>query len=887
MSRVLQVLYIEDSKRDAALLTRYLKAAGFDLIYDRVETPAAMKEALKKRAWDVILCDYSMPHFNALGALALLREMDLDIPFIIISGTVGEAVAVKAMRAGAHDYFLKDNLTRLAAAIERELREAENRRARRLAEAAQEASEVELHALFTAMTDLILVLDAEGRYLKIAPTDPTYLYKPSAELIGKTLHEVFSTEQADFFLAHIRRALGERRAHRVEYSLRIEGAEIWFDGCVSPLSRDSALWIARDITERKRAEEALRENEARYRMLFESNPQPMWVFDLETFAFLAVNEAAVAHYGYTREEFLAMTIKNIRPTEDVPALLQRLATPVTGVAAAGMWKHRKKDGSVIDVEITSHQLTFAGKRAELILVNDVTERMKAEAALREAEEKYRSIFESAVEGIFQSTADGRWISANSALAHMLGYQSPQELMASVTDIEQQLYVDPERRAEYIKRLEERGLVRGFEMRLRCKDGSTICGLTSTRAVRSASGAILYYEGFVEDITERKQLEEQLQHAQKMEAVGMLAGGVAHDFNNLLTAIIGYSDLARLALRADDPLHHYLTEIRTAGDRATALTRQLLAFSRKQVLQPRVLAINSLVTDVSKMLRRLVGEDVELITLLRPEAGLINADPGQIEQVLMNLVVNARDALLQGGKIIIETANVELGKAYADLHSGAEPGSYVMLAVSDTGTGMDEATRARIFEPFFTTKEPGKGTGLGLSTVYGIVKQSGGNIWVYSEVGQGTTFKVYLPRVKEDAQEGAAATDYEAPLRGTETILLAEDEEVVRKLVCDVLERCGYHVLEAANGGAALSACESYEGPIHLLITDVVMPGMGGRDLANHLASLRPEMKVLFMSGYTDDAIVHHGILDAGIPFLQKPVSPDEMTRKVREVLDGS
>jgi nitrogen-specific signal transduction histidine kinase/ActR/RegA family two-component response regulator len=391
---------------------------------------------------------------------------------------------------------------------------------------------------------------------------------------------------------------------------------------------------------------------------------------------------------------------------------------------------------------------------------------------------------------------------------------------------------------------------------------------------------------VNDVTERKQLEEQLRQSQKMEAVGQLAGGVAHDFNNLLTAITGYSELTLRWLPEDSAMRHNVLEIKKAGERAASLTRQLLAFSRRQVLQPVVLDINSLVTDVSKMLRRLVGEDIEFITLLRPEAGRINADPGQIEQVLMNLVVNARDAMPRGGKLIIETANVELDEAYADRHVAVNPGSYVMLAVSDTGTGMDEETRARIFEPFFTTKEEGKGTGLGLSTVYGIVKQSGGNVWVYSEVGRGTTFKIYLPRVAEDTQEQVPAVEREELLRGTETILLTEDEGLVRRLVREALETYGYTVLETTSGGEAISACEGYDGPIHLLVTDVIMPGMDGRELANELTRLRPEMRVLFMSGYTDDAIVHHGVLDADMPFLQKPFSPDDLARKVREVLDN-
>jgi signal transduction histidine kinase/CheY-like chemotaxis protein len=382
----------------------------------------------------------------------------------------------------------------------------------------------------------------------------------------------------------------------------------------------------------------------------------------------------------------------------------------------------------------------------------------------------------------------------------------------------------------------------------------------------------------------REKEEQLRQSQKMEAVGQLAGGIAHDFNNLLTAITGYSELTLRRLQAEDPLYRNIVEIKKAGERAASLTRQLLAFSRKQVLQPKVLALNSIISDVEKMLSRLIGEDIELRTVLEPQIGNIKADPGQIEQVLLNLAVNARDAMPHGGKLTIETGNVYLDEGYADQHLAVNPGHYVMLSVSDTGTGMDEKTQARIFEPFFTTKEAGKGTGLGLSTVYGIVKQSGGNIWVYSEVGQGTSFKVYLPRVDEGAQDYKRSAEPEDALQGTEMILLAEDEEMVRKLAREVLEMYGYKVLEAANGGAALLICERHEEPIDLLITDVIMPEMGGRELATRLSQIRPEMKVLYMSGYTDDAIVHRGVLDEDANFIQKPFSPQTLASKVREVL---
>lgn len=381
-------------------------------------------------------------------------------------------------------------------------------------------------------------------------------------------------------------------------------------------------------------------------------------------------------------------------------------------------------------------------------------------------------------------------------------------------------------------------------------------------------------------------EEQLLQAQKLEAVGRLAGGVAHDFNNLLTAIIGYSEMGLRKLDATDPLRRNLNEIKNAGDRAAALTRQLLAFSRKQVMQPRVLDLNDVISNLEKMLCRMIGEDFELRTALHSAVGNVKADPGQVEQVIMNLVVNARDAMPTGGKLSIETANVYLDESYAREHVSVVPGPYVMLAVSDTGMGMDEKTRQHIFEPFFTTKEAGKGTGLGLSTVYGIVKQSGGNIWVYSEIGKGTTFKIYFPRVTEEAEAYRHAPGIPSIPKGSETILLVEDAELVRTLAWDVLLASGYRVLQAANADSALAICERNKHRIDLLLSDVVMPGMNGNELAQHLLTLHPEMRVLFMSGYTEDTIIHHGVLDEGINFLQKPFSPGALAVKVREVLDS-
>jgi PAS domain S-box-containing protein len=529
--------------------------------------------------------------------------------------------------------------------------------------------------------------------------------------------------------------------------------------------------------------------------------------------------------------------------------------------------------------------------ANRVLKDEITERRKTENALRSAEEKYRSIFENAVEGIFQSTPGGQFISVNPAMARIYGYASPEEMIAEHTDIEQQHYVQAERRTEFKRLLDEHSFVQGFESEVYRKDESTFWASENVRVVRDDDSRVIYYEGTIEDITERKRTEEalresedRLRQSQKIEGIGQLAGGIAHDFNNILTAISGYSELALRRLASDHPLRRNFEEIKKAGDRAASLTRQLLAFSRKQILQPKVINLNVVVPDMDKMLRRLIGEDIDLLTVLDPELGNVKADPGQIEQVILNLAVNARDALPKGGKLTIETANVYLHEDYAHAHVAVRPGPYVMLAVSDNGCGIDEETQKRIFDPFFTTKGVGKGTGLGLSTVYGIVKQSEGNIWVYSEIGKGTTFKVYLPRFDEVEEEQAEVVTNLPPSTEGQVVLLVEDEEMVRQMSREILELNGYHVLEAQHGKEALLVSDQHDGHIDLMVTDVVMPQMGGRELAEHLAKSRPETKVLYLSGYTNDAIVHHGVLEENLNFLQKPFTTDAFARKVHEVL---
>jgi two-component system, cell cycle sensor histidine kinase and response regulator CckA len=504
------------------------------------------------------------------------------------------------------------------------------------------------------------------------------------------------------------------------------------------------------------ANKLLKEKDKKFRLLFAENPQPMWVFDPESLRILEANAAATALYGFTDEDFRSMTLADIQETEDAPRFAEWLRQPDR--PAIHTWRHCHKSGRLIDIEMAVHQIVYAGRKAQL--------------------------------------------------------------------------------------------------------------------------AILI------DITGRRELEEQLRQAQKMEAIGLLAGGVAHDFNNLLTIITGYSQLILNNLNSTDPNRHSAEQIMKAGERAAALTRQLLAFSRRQVLQLRPLDLNRLVTGLGAMLQRLIGEDIDLRVELGSDLGRVSADPSQIEQVLMNLVLNARDAMPRGGTLTVTTANVELDSNYAGRHVAVKPGPHVLLAVTDTGIGVDEATKARLFEPFFTTKGVGHGTGLGLSTVFGIVKQSGGTVDVYSQPGQGASFKVYLPRI--DQPEPLETEAPKAPAgRGSGTILLVEDDDMVRNLVRETLERTGYKILASAGPIDARRAAESHHGPIQLLITDVVMPKISGRQLADQMVRQRPSLKVLYMSGYTDSTVVSTGILKKEVAFLQKPFTPAALLEKVREVLESN
>ncbi len=559
----------------------------------------------------------------------------------------------------------------------------------------------------------------------------------------------------------------------------------------------------------------------------------------------------------------------------------------TGVGRPLEYRVRHKDGTWRVLESTASVIRDAkGEPQHMVIVNrDVTERKRAAEALRRSEASFRSVVEDAPYGIYRASLSGELVLVNPALQKILGYASQTELLQA--NLGTQIYRNPLDHQKVNELLLRQQSFNDVEVEWKRKDGTPITVRCSGWPIKDESGRVAFLELFAEDVTERRALERQLRMAQKMEAVGRLSGGIAHDFNNLLGVIIGYSQVLKRSLKPEHPLYEHAEEIEKASQRAVSLTRQLLAFSRQQVLEPVVLNMNALVSDMEKMLPRLIGEDVALTLTLDPALGQVKADPGQVEQVIMNLAVNARDAMPDGGKLTIQTANVDLDTAYTHQHPGSRVGSYVMLRVTDTGTGIDPEIQAQIFEPFFTTKERDKGTGLGLATVYGVVKQSGGYIAVDSEKGKGASFSVYLLRVENAVTAPDLSNDAPVSVRGSETILLVEDEESLRKLADMFLRDSGYHVLTAADGAQALQVARQYAGPIHLLLTDVVMPGINGRVLAERLAPSQPGMRILYVSGYTDSFIAGHGVLEAGAHLLHKPFTEESLTRKVRELLDAN
>jgi len=639
-----------------------------------------------------------------------------------------------------------------------------------------------------------------------------------------------------------------------------------------------------DITERKRAEEALREIDERFQAFLNNSPSPIFIKDTEG-RYVIVNRRFETALRVRQEDIRGKTDAEVfAPGQAAAFRAHDLQVLRAGASMEFEEVAQHEDGPHTSIVCKFPLLDAEGTvYATGGIATDITQRKLMEEALRRSEARYRELLDNTAYGIYHCAPDGQLLEANPALASMLGYSSKEELLT--LNLAKDIYRNPEDCARLIQLSRQSGRLREAEAVWRRKDGKPITVRINGRTLRDDRGELLGTEGIVENLTEWRELERQFRQAQKMEAVGRLAGGIAHDFNNLLTVISGHTEILSSLIEPDERPRRSVEQIGKAAGRAASLTRQLLAFSRMQILQPKVLDLNVVVAELSKMLPSLIGEDIGLIFAPEPKLGRVKADPGQIEQVIMNLAVNARDAMPQGGKLVIQTKNFVMDADYARTHPPAIPGQYAMLTVSDTGHGMDAETQSRIFEPFFTTKEQGKGTGLGLATVYGIVKQSGGFIWVYSEPGQGTRFEIYLPRVDEPIALAEPGNHGLANLAGSETLLLVEDQEDLRDLVGGFLRENGYTVLEARDGIEGLEVAEQHHGQIQLLVTDVVMPRMGGWELAERLVSLRPGLKVLYLSGYSEYSVAHHAAKYRPGTLLEKPFLMNMLAQKVREILE--
>ncbi len=708
------------------------------------------------------------------------------------------------------------------------------------------------------------------------------------EAIGKSMSMLVPIGRPDELPKMLERIKqGEMVDHIETVCMRRDGNQFDLEITASPIRNASekiagASIIGRDISVRKAAEKHVIQMEARYRGLLEAAPDAMVIVN-QAEEIVLLNLQAEKQFGYRRDELLGQKITNIIPEGFAERLLTHGAgiagDPVVPQMGTGIELHgRRKNGSDFPIEIMLSPLDGVDGILITAAIRDISERKRREGDLS----RMAAVVESSYDAIISLTLQSIIVTWNQGAERIYGYSAEEAIGQSILFLS-----PPDRPGETPKLLKKIGRTYTVEhletVRVK-KDGTHIHVALTLSPIQSPTGRMAGVSVVARDITERKRMEEMLFQAQKMEAVGRLAGGVAHDFNNLLGVILGYCDLLLEHRRLDERQCKDVEEIQKAGRRAALLTRQILAFSRKQVLQPKVLDLNSVVAGAEKLLQRLIGEDVELLVVLDPKLCCVKVDPGQIEQIIMNLAVNSRDAMPTGGKLTIETSHVELDEQYAAQDQSAVPGPHVVLAVTDIGCGMDEETKARIFEPFFTTKEFGRGTGLGLSTVFGFVKQSGGSINVYTKPGFGTTFKIYLPCVDQ-------AIEAEPPIDTSEkvdvrfwTILIVEDDTALLQVTRRSLEEVGCTILAAQSPAEALDISARYQGPIHLMVTDVIMPGMSGAKLASHLSALRPEMKVLYVSGYTDDTIAHHGILEPGLAFLEKPFSPKILARKVHEML---
>ena len=730
----------------------------------------------------------------------------------------------------------------------------------------------------------------DGRWLRVNPALCQIVGYSEREMLAANFQKITHPDDLAPDLAYVEQLIkGEIRSYQMEKRyLHKDGHFVWallsvtlmHDEDNNPLFFFSQV---QDITDRKHAEEALRDSDKRFHALLNNSPSLIFIKDIQG-RYVIVNKQFEKVLRVRQEEIVGKTDAEVFAPQQADIFRAHdLEALQAGVPLEFEEVAEQEDGLHTSIVYKFPLLDAQGKIYAIGgIATDISERKRATEALQRSETRYRELVENTPYGVYHSGPDGRLFEVNPALVNMLGYSSKAELLA--LNIATDVYRDPEERARLIDLSSRLGHVKDAEVEWKRKDGKVITVRIKGRTLHDESGAFIGTQGIIENLTEWRELERQFRHSQKMEAVGRLAGGVAHDFNNLLMVISGYTELLARQQQSTKAHGRSVEQIQKAAERAASLTRQLLAFSRMQMMAPKVIDLNLVIRELNKMLPTLIGADIDLVFSPDPRLGQIKADVGQIEQVIVNLAVNARDAMPKGGTLTIETTNFVMDTEYARTHPPAPPGPYVMLAVTDTGAGIDAETLTHIFEPFYTTKEMGKGTGLGLATVYGIVKQSGGFIWVASEPGLGAKFEIYLPRVDDPPELPVTNSDAVAVLGGRETLLLVEDEEDLRDLVAEFLRDNGYTVLEAKDGLEGLEMGKRHTGPIGLLITDLVMPRMGGAELAEQLAIVRPGLRVVYLSGYSQPSHLPRDGQDARGTMLEKPVSMDLLARKIREIL---
>ncbi|MFH1114465.1 MAG: PAS domain S-box protein [Pseudomonadota bacterium] len=1081
MTEPLSVLIVEDSENDTLLLVSELDLAGYEPTYKRVDTAQAMVEALDEGVWDLVISDHRMPNFSSTAALDLVKDRALDIPFIIVSGTIGEETAVAAMKAGAHDYIMKGNRARLVPAIRRELREAEMRRERRRAERLLRESEERFRNVFKQGPLGIAVVGLDYRWVTVNATLCEMVGYTEDELTKLTFVDITHPDDIEADVGYAEKlSRGEIPSYKMEKRYIRKNREVlWIQLTASSIRDEQGkslyyLSMIEDISSRRKAEEALRESEEKYRTLFEESLDGLFITSPGG-RILDMNKKGVAMFDYdTKEEMLSLDLERdvyahppdrrrilamvnaqgsaeyevvvkkknceemithcaltavkdergvitsyrgiirditerrkveearlrfLERQERLNRLQQALLAPgelvqklkmitdgvvdIFGTDFCRIWRIRSGDlcqhgcvhatvteephvckykdkclhllassgrythtdglthrrvpfgaykigriasgqehkfltnDVVHDPRVHDHDwarelglVSFAGYQlrppsgetlgvlalfskhtisqeedAQLNALSSTTAQVlyaaEAEQRLKESDKQYRTIFEQSIDGVYSVARDGTITDANLSFCELFGYSREEMLSKDIVE----LYLDPADHPRFQKELEKNGFVKDYAVKLRKADGTELDCLVTSSLPFEREGAITGYRGILRDLTERKKLQRQLLQAQKMESIGTLAGGIAHDFNNLLQVVLGYSELVLGDEDLPGRFSDDLGKVLLAGKKGADLVQRLLTFSRKTDIKPLDIDLNQRIGQTHKFLQRTIPKMIDIDLVLAEDLARIHADPTQVDQVLMNLAVNARDAMPEGGKLVIETSNVVIDEDHAGSHLEAEPGPYVLLRVSDTGSGMDKETLEHIFEPFYTTKGPGQGTGLGLAMVFGIVRQHHGFINCYSEVGRGTTFKVYLPPVTSGTLLSDEPVVTSIPRGGTETVLLVDDEEFIRDLGARILERSGYKVLTACNGKEALDVYRSNKANISLVILDLVMPEMGGKQCLGELLKIDPKARVLIASGFAANGQTKEAIETGARDFVGKPYNMKGMLQTVREVLD--